>query len=176
VALGQVSSEYFGVPCQFSPHRILHTQHLSSDAYRIGQLVANVQSGLSLTTPHESIQKLCSSRKSSRNRRVFHCWVSQFPGDGSETCHEIIRVPQYLKAICIELGVKPLSVKRLVNVSYKNQTAVICAVASRSHDFAIRPVQGPPLRLVFSKSISLLRNSLYPREVCVYAAACRPEP
>jgi hypothetical protein len=31
VALGQVFSDYFGFPCQFSFHRLLHTHHVSSD-------------------------------------------------------------------------------------------------------------------------------------------------
>jgi hypothetical protein len=53
VALGQVSSEYFGFPCQFSFHRMLHT-YLSSWAGTIGQLVADVPSGLSLTPPQET--------------------------------------------------------------------------------------------------------------------------
>jgi hypothetical protein len=48
VALGQVFSEYFGSPCQFSFHRLLHTHHQSSGACIIGQLVADVPSGLSL--------------------------------------------------------------------------------------------------------------------------------
>jgi hypothetical protein len=51
VALAQVSSEYFGFPCQFSFHRLLHIHHLSSGAGTIGQLVADVPSGLSLTPP-----------------------------------------------------------------------------------------------------------------------------
>jgi hypothetical protein len=38
VALGQVFSEYFGFPCQFSFHRLLHNHpHLSSGAGTIGQ-------------------------------------------------------------------------------------------------------------------------------------------
>jgi hypothetical protein len=53
VALGQVFSEYFGLPCQFSFHRLLHT-HLSSGAGTIGQLVADIPSGLSLTPPQET--------------------------------------------------------------------------------------------------------------------------
>jgi hypothetical protein len=53
-ALGQVFSEYFGFPCQFSFHRLLHTHHLSSEAGTIGQLVADVPSGLSLTPPQEN--------------------------------------------------------------------------------------------------------------------------
>jgi hypothetical protein len=44
VALGQVSSEYFGFPC-FSFHCLLH--HLSSAAGTIGRTVADVPSGLS---------------------------------------------------------------------------------------------------------------------------------
>jgi hypothetical protein len=36
VALGQVSSEYFGFPCQSSFHQLLHS-HLSSGAGTIGQ-------------------------------------------------------------------------------------------------------------------------------------------
>jgi hypothetical protein len=51
VAPGLVFSVYFGFPCQFSFHRLLHTHHLSSEAGTIGQLVADVPSGLSLTPP-----------------------------------------------------------------------------------------------------------------------------
>jgi hypothetical protein len=40
-------------PCQFSFHRLFHTHHLSSRAGTIGQLVADVPSGLSLTPPQE---------------------------------------------------------------------------------------------------------------------------
>jgi hypothetical protein len=50
--IGEVSSEYFVFPCQFSFHQMLHT-HLSSGAGRTGQLVAELPSGLSLTPPHE---------------------------------------------------------------------------------------------------------------------------
>jgi hypothetical protein len=52
LALGQVSFEYFGFPCQFSFYQMLYT-HLSSGATTIGQLVADEPSGLSLTPPHE---------------------------------------------------------------------------------------------------------------------------
>jgi hypothetical protein len=51
VALGQVLSEYFGFPCQFSFHKMLHT-YLSSGAGTIGKLVADIPSGLNLTLPH----------------------------------------------------------------------------------------------------------------------------
>jgi hypothetical protein len=54
VALGQVCSEYFGFPCQFSFHQLLHTHHLSSWAGTTGQLVPDVPSGLSLTPPQET--------------------------------------------------------------------------------------------------------------------------
>jgi hypothetical protein len=51
VALGQVSSEYFGFPCQFAFHRLLHNHHhLSSVAAETGQTVAAVPSELSLTS------------------------------------------------------------------------------------------------------------------------------
>jgi hypothetical protein len=43
----QVCSEYFGFPCQFSFHQMLYICLLSG-AGRIGQLVADVPSGLSL--------------------------------------------------------------------------------------------------------------------------------
>jgi hypothetical protein len=49
-ALAQVFSEYFTFPCQFSFHQMLHT-HLSSGAITIGQIVADVPSGLSLNPP-----------------------------------------------------------------------------------------------------------------------------
>jgi hypothetical protein len=58
VTLGQAFSEYFGFSCQFSFHWLLHIhQHLSSGAGTIGQLVAEVPSGLSLTPPQETKKK-----------------------------------------------------------------------------------------------------------------------
>jgi hypothetical protein len=56
VALGRVFSEYFGFPCQFSFHLLVHTHHLTSGAGTIGQIVADVPSGLSLTQ-HQEIKK-----------------------------------------------------------------------------------------------------------------------
>jgi hypothetical protein len=57
-ALGQVFSGYFGFPCQFSFHQQLHIHHhLSSGAGTIGQLVADVPSGLSLAPPQETKKK-----------------------------------------------------------------------------------------------------------------------
>jgi hypothetical protein len=54
VALGQGFFEYFGFPCQYSFHRLLHTHHLPFGAGKIGQLVADVPSGLSLTLLQET--------------------------------------------------------------------------------------------------------------------------
>jgi hypothetical protein len=49
MALGRVSSEYFGFPCQFSFRQMLHA-HLSPGAGRTGPLVTDVPSP---TPPHE---------------------------------------------------------------------------------------------------------------------------
>jgi hypothetical protein len=57
VSLGQVFSEYFDFPCQFSYYQILHA-HLSSGAGTIGQIVADVPRGLSLTPPQEIKKKV----------------------------------------------------------------------------------------------------------------------
>jgi hypothetical protein len=57
VELGQVFSEYFDFPCQFLIHKLLHIHHqLPSGAGKIGQLVADVLSGLSLR-PTQDINK-----------------------------------------------------------------------------------------------------------------------
>jgi hypothetical protein len=58
VALGQVFSEFFDFPCQFSFHRLLY--HLSSGAGTIGQILADVPSGLSLTQPQQTKKKKLS--------------------------------------------------------------------------------------------------------------------
>jgi hypothetical protein len=58
VALRQVFSEYFVFLCQLLFHRLLHTHLLSSGAGTIGQLVADVPSGLSLTPPQETRKKI----------------------------------------------------------------------------------------------------------------------
>jgi hypothetical protein len=52
MTLGEVFSEYFGFPCQFSFHQMLRTP-LSFGAGIIGQFMADVSSGLSLTPLHE---------------------------------------------------------------------------------------------------------------------------
>jgi hypothetical protein len=45
VELGQVFSEYFGFPCQFAFHQLLHNHHhLSSGAGTVGQTVVQVDS------------------------------------------------------------------------------------------------------------------------------------
>jgi hypothetical protein len=62
VALGQVFSEYFGFPSQFSFHWLLHTHHLPSGAGTIGQILADVPSGLSLTPPQETKKKRVTER------------------------------------------------------------------------------------------------------------------
>jgi hypothetical protein len=72
VALVQVLSEYFGFPCQFSFQRLLHTYHLSSGPGTIGQLVADVPTGLSLTPPRESKKKETSSVF---RGRAFKAWT-----------------------------------------------------------------------------------------------------
>jgi hypothetical protein len=54
VVLGQDFFDYFGFPCQFSFHQLLHIHHQSSGAGTIGQLVVGVPSGLSLTPPQET--------------------------------------------------------------------------------------------------------------------------
>jgi hypothetical protein len=55
-ALGQVFFEHYGFPCQ-SFHRLLHIHHhLSSGVGTIGQIVAYVQSGFSLTPSQETIK------------------------------------------------------------------------------------------------------------------------
>jgi hypothetical protein len=43
-----------GFPCRFLFHRLLHVHHLSTEASAIGNLVADVLSGLSLTPPQET--------------------------------------------------------------------------------------------------------------------------
>jgi hypothetical protein len=56
VALGQVFSEYFGSPANTHSTYCIH-HHLSFGAGTIGQLVADVPSGLSLTPPKETKKK-----------------------------------------------------------------------------------------------------------------------
>jgi hypothetical protein len=48
----KVAVGHFGLPCQFSFHRLLHT-HVPCGAGKIGQIVADVTSEFSLTPPHK---------------------------------------------------------------------------------------------------------------------------
>jgi hypothetical protein len=60
VALGQNFSEYFGSPCQFSFHRLLHSHHhhyLISGYGTTGQTVVDIPSGPSLSPLLETKKK-----------------------------------------------------------------------------------------------------------------------
>jgi hypothetical protein len=99
VALEQVFSEYFRFLCQFSFHRLLHTHHLSSGAGTIGQTVADIPSGLSLTPRNKnyySVECIISNHRK-RNFRWNCCgkrWASvsnveSFNRDAQNfDCHE----------------------------------------------------------------------------------------
>jgi hypothetical protein len=67
VTLGQVFSEYFGLPCQFSFHWLLHIHHPLSGAGTIGQLVATV------STNNGTMKKISESRESDLTRFVSEC-------------------------------------------------------------------------------------------------------
>jgi hypothetical protein len=58
VALGQVSSECFGFPCQFSFHRLLHT-HVPSEGCTIG----NSGRRTKWTQSHPSLRNLKTNRE-----------------------------------------------------------------------------------------------------------------
>jgi hypothetical protein len=73
VSLGQVFSECFGFPCQFSFHRLLHTHHLSSGAGTIVQLVADVPSGLN-HTPAKKLKKNYNGSGVLQNHDVSGSW------------------------------------------------------------------------------------------------------
>jgi hypothetical protein len=75
VALGQVFSEYFGFPCQFSFHRLLHIHHLSSGAGTIGKILANVPSGLTLPPPQET-----NKQTNKQERGLLGCDAVHFCG------------------------------------------------------------------------------------------------
>jgi hypothetical protein len=61
VALGQIFSENFGFSCQFSFHQLLHNHHhLSFGAGAIGELVADIPSGL-ITPPKKKLRKNAAS-------------------------------------------------------------------------------------------------------------------
>jgi hypothetical protein len=69
VALGQVFSDYFGFPCKFSFHQLLHNHHhLSSGAGTRGELVAAVPNVL---------KKLMRRRRRRRRRHVpLNVWYT----------------------------------------------------------------------------------------------------
>jgi hypothetical protein len=56
--IGAVFSEFFGFPCQFSFLRLFYNHHLSSGDSIIGQIVADVPSGHSLTPSQDNLKKL----------------------------------------------------------------------------------------------------------------------
>jgi hypothetical protein len=68
VALGKVFSEYFGFPCQFAFHRLLHDHYLSS-----GQAVAAEPGGLSLTPWEASNKPNTVRRAKGAGRRRTPC-------------------------------------------------------------------------------------------------------
>jgi hypothetical protein len=63
MALRQV----FSFPYQFSFHRLFYVHHLSSGAGTIGQLVAEVPSGLSHTPPQETKKKQYKMNSDQKN-------------------------------------------------------------------------------------------------------------
>jgi hypothetical protein len=68
-------SEYFGFPCQFSFHRLLHIHHHpKSGAGTIGQLVADVPSGLSLTPTQEATNTLSLPFMICDHNYLSHPW------------------------------------------------------------------------------------------------------
>jgi hypothetical protein len=74
VALRQVSSEYFRFPLQFSLRWLIHNHHhLSSGAGTIGQLVADVPSGLHLTPPQETKTKTKADYENVSWMELTHC-------------------------------------------------------------------------------------------------------
>jgi hypothetical protein len=78
VALGQVFPEYFGFPCQFSFHLLLHTRRLSSGAGTIGKILADVPSGLSLTPLQETKKKKLPLHQLGCNRYAVSPWGIRF--------------------------------------------------------------------------------------------------
>jgi hypothetical protein len=82
VALGQVFSEYFGFPCQFSFHRLLHThRHLSSGAGTIGQILADVPSDS--VSPQETKKKsIMNSLDMLRGENMWGYFPEVIPGTG----------------------------------------------------------------------------------------------
>jgi hypothetical protein len=76
VAVGQVFSEYFVFPCQFSFHQLLRTHNLSSGAGIIGQLVADIRNGLSLILSHEFFKEIFRTGGGSRLESIVRSEVT----------------------------------------------------------------------------------------------------
>jgi hypothetical protein len=65
-------SEYLGFPFQCSFHKLFHVDyHLSSGAVTIGQLVADIQIGLSLTPPQEPKKKKEPNERNLSHNLIF---------------------------------------------------------------------------------------------------------
>jgi hypothetical protein len=104
VALGPLFSKYFGFPCQFTFYRLLHIHYLSSGASTIGQMVADVPSGLSLTPPQETKKKkkypipLCTVH--SNLAAPSRIWAVSFYGaESSTSVHKYIPLDVILSEI-----------------------------------------------------------------------------
>jgi hypothetical protein len=72
MALGQVFSEYFGFPWQFSFHRLLHIHHLSSGWYDRRISGRRTKWTQSHPTPR-NLKKLKSKRRSAASTYGFTC-------------------------------------------------------------------------------------------------------
>jgi hypothetical protein len=78
---GQVFSECFRFPCQFSFHRLLHTRHHpSSGAGTVGQIVTDLPIALSLTPPHEIKRKIKTSLSAEAKFLSYPIIVHTFSG------------------------------------------------------------------------------------------------
>jgi hypothetical protein len=86
VALGQGFSEYFGYPCQFSFHKLLHNYyHPSSGAGTIGQLVAD--------SPKSGGHPLCVVRLRTKATEFLYGGVRLSPLGTPATIGPIVPVP-----------------------------------------------------------------------------------
>jgi hypothetical protein len=75
---GRFFSKYFGFPCQFSFHRPLYThQHLSSGAGTIGQIAADVPSGLKSDPSPKTLKKV-GALSSFENYLKYSCINAEF--------------------------------------------------------------------------------------------------
>jgi hypothetical protein len=95
VVLEQVSPVYFDFPCQLSFNRLLHP-HLSSVAGTIGQSVADVPSGLSLTLHHERKNRNIGLHVQILAQTVLANGLRYFPQFARKSCESTFRKPQQL--------------------------------------------------------------------------------